>query len=130
MALTNYSLIKQQSASEIRKGTTGSQYSSTGRGRPPASYMGQHASATFDSIKKQDLIDGNLQSRSALRRQCYRMKHAMIVSSLRNLFTSTVAGFVFNLPLMGSIVIVYEKVSLFLNIMEVCCMCLTFLLLF
>ena len=34
----------------------------------------------------------------------------MIVSSLRNLFMCTIAGFFFNLPLMGTIVIVYEKV--------------------
>ena len=73
--------------------------------------MGQHASATFDSIKKQDLLDANIQTRSVIRRKCYKMKHAMIVSSMRNLLACTVAGFFFNLPLMGAIVIVYEKVS-------------------
>lgn len=46
-----------------------------------------------------------------IRRKCYKMKHAMIVSSMRNLLACTVAGFFFNLPLMGAIVIVYEKVS-------------------
>lgn len=35
----------------------------------------------------------------------------MIISPMRNLITSTVAGFLFNLPLMSSVIIVYEKVS-------------------
>ena len=99
-------------------------YSLTGRGRT-SSYLGQHASATFDSIKKQDLLDSNLQTRSAIRRRCYKMKHAMIVSSLRNLLTCTVAGFLFNLPLMGAIVIVYEKVwyqTIFLIIIIIMCL--------
>ena len=53
------------------------------------------------------------------------MKHAMIVSSLRNLLTCTVAGFLFNLPLMGAIVIVYEKVwyqTIFLIIIIIMCL--------
>ena len=33
----------------------------------------------------------------------------MIVSASRNFLTCTVAGFLFNLPIMGSIIIVYEK---------------------
>ena len=35
----------------------------------------------------------------------------MIVSPMRDFITCTVAGFLANLPLMGSIIIVYEKVS-------------------
>lgn len=33
----------------------------------------------------------------------------MIVSPMKNFITCTLAGFLFNLPLMGSIIVVYEK---------------------
>lgn len=33
----------------------------------------------------------------------------MIVSPMRNFISCTVAGFLFNLPIMGAIIIVYEK---------------------
>ena len=61
--------------------------------------MSQHASANFDSIKKQDLLESSLQSRSAIRRKLYKLKHDMIVSPMKNFMTCTVAGFLFNLPI-------------------------------
>ena len=71
-------------------------------------YMNQ---ANYDSIKRQDLLEAQLQSKSPIRRRCYKFKHDMIVSPLHNLITCTVAGFLFNIPIMGSIIIVYEKVG-------------------
>ena len=71
-------------------------------------YMNQ---ANYDSIKRQDLLEAQLQSKSRLRRSCYQFKHDMIVSPSHNFLTCTVAGFLFNLPIMGSIIIVYEKVG-------------------
>ena len=47
-----------------------------------------------------------------MRRCCYKLKHDMIVSPMKNFITCMMAGFVFNLPIMGAIIIVYEKVSL------------------
>ena len=73
-------------------------------------YMHQNANANYESIKKQDLLDGALQSRSGTRRRCYKLKHDMIVSPARNFMTCVCAGFLFNLPIMGAIIIVYEKV--------------------
>ena len=72
-------------------------------------YMSQQASANIESIRKQDLVETQLKSRSAIRRKCYKLKHDMIVSPMRNFITCTVAGFIFNLPIMGSIIVVYEK---------------------
>ena len=37
------------------------------------------------------------------------MKHDMIVSPMKNFITCTMAGFLFNSPIMGVIIIVYEK---------------------
>ena len=72
-------------------------------------YMNQHAAANVDSIRTQDLLESNLKSRSAIRRKCYKLKYDMIVSPMRNFISCTVAGFLFNLPIMGAIIIVYEK---------------------
>ena len=74
--------------------------------------MSQHASANFDSIQRKDLLEPALKSRSSMRRCCYKLKHDMIVSPMKNFITCMMAGFVFNLPIMGAIIIVYEKVSL------------------
>ena len=83
------------------------QYSNPAVRRSPM-YMNQ---ANYDSIKRQDLLEAQLQSKSRLRRSCYQFKHDMIVSPSHNFLTCTVAGFLFNLPIMGSIIIVYEKVG-------------------
>ena len=83
------------------------QYSNPAVRRSPM-YMNQ---ANYDSIKRQDLLEAHLQSKSRLRRSCYQFKHDMIVSPSHNFLTCTVAGFLFNLPIMGSIIIVYEKVG-------------------
>lgn len=73
------------------------------------SMLQQHPAANFDSIKRQDLLESNLKTRSSLRRSCYKLKHEMIVSPIRNFISCIVAGFLFNTPMMGSIIIVYEK---------------------
>ena len=74
-------------------------------------YLGHHAAAgaSLDQIKRADLLESNIKTRSAIRRRCYKLKHDMIVSPMKNFITCTVAGFLFNLPIMGSIIIVYEK---------------------
>ena len=40
------------------------------------------------------------------------LKYQMIASPLRQFIVCVVAGFLFNLPFMSSIIILYEKVSL------------------
>ena len=74
-------------------------------------YMNQQAMATYDAIKKQDLLEPQLRSRSKLRRWCYNMKKGMIISPARNFVLSVAAGFIFNLAFMASIIIIYEEVS-------------------
>ena len=39
----------------------------------------------------------------------YQVKHDMIVSPMKNFVACTLAGFLFNAPLMGAIIVVYEK---------------------
>ena len=91
------------------KATQSSVYS---RGVPRSPlYVSQHASANFDSIKRKDLLEPNLHSKSFLRRKAYHIKYNMIVNPIHNFISCIVAGFLFNLPIMGSIIIVYEKVS-------------------
>ena len=55
------------------------------------------------------MLDGNVQTKSNIRRRCYQLKYDMIVSPLRNPLTCTVVGFLFNVPIMSAIIIVYEK---------------------
>ena len=74
-------------------------------------FMNVNHSANFDSIQRKDLLESTLKSRSSMRRCCYRLKHDMIVSPMKNFITCLMAGFVFNLPIMGAIIIIYEKVS-------------------
>ena len=78
--------------------------------RSPMMYMNQQAMATYDAIKKQDLLETQLTSRSNMRRWCFSMKKSMITSPARNFVISVAAGFLFNLSFMASIIIIYEKV--------------------
>ena len=55
------------------------------------------------------MLDSNVNTKSTIRRRCYKLKYDMIVSPLRNLLTCTVVGFLFNVPIMSAIIIVYEK---------------------
>ena len=57
------------------------------------------------------MLEGPLPTRSKVRRCCYKIRYEMIVSQLQNFIWCTIVGFLFNSPIMGSIIIVYEKVS-------------------
>jgi hypothetical protein len=74
-------------------------------------FVGQNAQAHFDTIKTQDLLIEELDTRSRIRRRCYNLKYQMIVSPFRQFITCVVAGFLLNLPFMSSIIILYEKYS-------------------
>ena len=83
-------------------------------------YMNQQAMATYDAIKKQDLLESQLTSRSKLRKQCYIMKKSMIISPARNFVVSVATGFVFNLAFMACIIIIYEEVKCSIKINSTC----------
>ena len=104
---TDQALMKQNSDAMNRNSIN----SSTVRRSP--FHMGSHpyqSNPNVDAIKRQDLLESQIKTRSTLRRRCYRLKYDMIVSPMKNFIACTVAGFLFNLPIMGSIIIVYEKV--------------------
>ena len=62
------------------------------------------------------MLEGPLPTRSKVRRCCYKIRHEMIVSQLQNFIWCTIVGFLFNSPIMGSIIIVYEKVIVSFNV--------------
>jgi hypothetical protein len=91
----------------MRSGT----YGVSLNGRRSPLFMSQMAHTNFDSIKTSDLLVDDLDSRSHVRKRCFRLKYKMIESPLRAFVTNIVAGFIFNLPFICSIIILYEKVS-------------------
>lgn len=74
-------------------------------------YLSQHSGINTENIRTADLLENNFKSRSVIRRKCYKLKFDMIVSPMKDFLSCTVAGFLCNLPIMGSIIIVYEKYS-------------------
>ena len=64
----------EQASSTVRNEESDWKSSSALSKRSPMMYMNQQAVANYDAIKKQDLLEPALTSRSKLRRRCFNMK--------------------------------------------------------
>ena len=68
----------------------------------------------FDStsFNREDLIVDKFESNSRIRKCCFNVKRNMIVSPLWNFFMTIIAGFFFNLPVMTTLLLVWEKYNI------------------